>query len=584
MEILYVMRNYGSVCDGILKTEEGREFPIHRIIMVTCSPYFEALYNSPINIRRRTEIIIPNISADMLGKIIDFAYMPSSFHEAVNFQNVFQLIKVANKFLINKLVDICCAFLIDNINDQNCIVIWKCAKQYNYRHMEAKALKYLMINFIDIQKERRYLEISLDEIITILKKEELNVKHEESVWEGVLIWIDHDPDNRSKYINQLMRCVRFGLINPEYFIAKVKNNKYVKFEDKSCRRIIIEAIRCLFDLKIGHDSKSKLQLQKPRLPREVLFVIGGWNGDIPINLMESYDIKTDSWMLLSIDDPTGPRAYHRCAVMDNHIYIIGGYDGVEFFNTCWCFDILTLEWQEIAPMYSHRCYVSVATVGRHIYALGGFNGRVRLRSAEKYNCDTNQWTMIAPMNNERSDASATELSGSVYIVGGFNGNEFLSCAEFYNPDTNQWTNISSMKTRRCGVCCINYNGYLYVFGGFNGISRLCSGEVYNPYTQKWYTLEDMSTARSNFAVVVLEDLIFVMGGFNGITTVSSVECYDVKKEQWIQVKEMNLNRSALDACVLKDIPNIEDYIPPRNESFIGKKSKLHFSDFSQEYF
>ena len=51
---------------------------------------------------------------------------------------------------------------------------------------------------------------------------------------------------------------------------------------------------------------------------------------------------------------TGPRAYHGCATVDMLIYLIGGFDGMDYFNSVRCFNPVTKEWFEVAPMNSRR--------------------------------------------------------------------------------------------------------------------------------------------------------------------------------------------------------------------------------------
>ena len=215
-----------------------------------------------------------------------------------------------------------------------------------------------------------------------------------------------------------------------------------------------------------------------------------------------------------------PRAYHGCITVNGIIYVVGGFDGIEYFNTCKSFEPKLQKWIEIAPMHTKRCYVSVTEHDKYIYALGGCDGTIRHSSVEKYNIDRNQWTFIAPMNFQRSDASATTLDGlyhfyfnyfiftclfqdMIYICGGFNGHDCLNTAEYYNPNTNQWTLLTQMRQRRSGVGVVAFNKCVYAIGGFDGITRMMTGEKYNPKTQQWTTINSMYTPRSNFAIEVL---------------------------------------------------------------------------------
>lgn len=198
----------------------------------------------------------------------------------------------------------------------------------------------------------------------------------------------------------------------------------------------------MYDLDLMNSNAGELvtpPLALPRLPHEVIFAIGGWSEGLPQSHMETYDTRADRWVRISADDPAGPRAYHGTAVLGFKIYCIGGFDGVEYFNTCRCFDAVKKMWKEVAPMHCRRCYVSVAVCDNLIYALGGYDGTNRQNTAERYDPRTNQWTFIAPMSMQRSDASACCLNGKIYITGGFNGQECLATSEFYTPEVNAWT-------------------------------------------------------------------------------------------------------------------------------------------------
>lgn len=85
----------------------------------------------------------------------------------------------------------------------------------------------------------------------------------------------------------------------------------------------------------------------PRLPHEVIFAIGGWSGGTAKGCIETYDTRADRWINIPAEDPAGPRAYHGTAVIGHKIYSIGGYDGLEYFNTCRVFDAVKKSWKEV---------------------------------------------------------------------------------------------------------------------------------------------------------------------------------------------------------------------------------------------
>ena len=113
--------------------------------------------------------------------------------------------------------------------------------------------------------------------------------------------------------------------------------------------------------------------------------------------------NADRWLPVEAHEAT-PLAYHGVAVLGHCIYVVGGFDGVDYFNRVVKLDLTTLQWTEEASMLEVRCYVGICTLNGHIYAVGGCDGSERLSSAEKFDPVAGQWQYIAEMNTQRSDA------------------------------------------------------------------------------------------------------------------------------------------------------------------------------------
>lgn len=117
----------------------------------------------------------------------------------------------------------------------------------------------------------------------------------------------------------------------------------------------METLRYVHNLLLSKRTGSAMpMLAKPRYPFEVLFVIGGWSGGSPTSIIETYNVKTDRWIQILKEDPKGPRAYHSMVSIDHYIYVIGGFNSLEYFNSCKKFNTITKSWEEIAPMNSKR--------------------------------------------------------------------------------------------------------------------------------------------------------------------------------------------------------------------------------------
>ncbi|CAM4706240.1 unnamed protein product [Leuciscus chuanchicus] len=484
--------------DMIIKSND-REFQVHKIIMCGCSSYFRALFSNDGS-RPQHVCEIPGISRDIMPLIIQYAYTRSVL---ITQENVLELLVAADMTLVSGLVDSCCQFLESQLCPENCTGICKLTEDFSScSKLLCKAQHYILQHFEEVLLvPEEFLELSLEQLEEIIDEDELNVRQEEVVFEAVLHWIYHAPENRRKHIAVLLPKVRLGLMSSDYFINNVKCNALV-MENEACMPVIINAMKTLFDHNMDEPTNSELmhQLTRPRLPSSILLAIGGRSGNRPTNEIEAYDAKADCWVNVTQKD-VRPRAYHGTAVLDEFVYCIGGYD-MECFNSVRKFNLITQTWHEVAPMYERRCYISVAVLDGLINAIGGFDGREWLKTVERYDPNTNQWTMMAPMNEKRSDASATSLQGRIYICGGFSGTEHLSSAESFNPETNQWTLIAPMSSRRISLGVIAYADLVYAVGGFDGASEFRSAEAYNPLTNTWSDVASMCNPRSFFGIEV----------------------------------------------------------------------------------
>ncbi|KYN04498.1 PREDICTED: kelch-like protein 10 [Cyphomyrmex costatus] len=562
------LRANQQLCDGVIRCTEDQVFPVHRAILSAVSPYFKALFtNSLKGGKTETTEVVISVPGEIFSLILDYAYTGTC---NVNADNVEQLLPLADQFEVLGIIQLCCQFLLQELRPENCLGIFKFARHYFCHDLEKQGRKYIRHHFKRIlQESAEFKDLLSDELEAILRDDELNVKNEEIVFDAVKTWVEARVEERRVYLPRLLECIRYGLMSHKYFINNIVNWKLVE-KDEACQQILfpVNAYLTEQELKQNGEIDLKNPIARPRVPYEILFAIGGWSAGSPTSFVETYDTRADRWFL-SVNTDVTPRAYHGLCVLNNLIYMIGGFDGNEHFNTVRCFDPTTKTWRERACMYHARCYVSVCTHGGKIYALGGYNGRTRMSSGERYEPQRNQWEMIPSMHRQRSDASAAALNDKIYIVGGFNGQEVLDSAEVFDVETNQWTNIDSMISPRSGVSLVAFRDSLYALGGFSGVARLSSGERYTPnHSDQWHEISEMFSPRSNFATVILDDMIFVIGGYNGSSTIAHVECYDADYNEWYDASPMNLSRSALSACVIAGLANAREY------SYLGKARDL----------
>jgi hypothetical protein len=100
--------------------------------------------------------------------------------------------------------------------------VCSCRRFHFCTDLESDARRFAMRHFVQVsQQSEELLELPVEELQAILGSDELNVKHEEVVWECILRWIDHDAENRKGHIADLMKTVRLGLPGAQFLYEQV---------------------------------------------------------------------------------------------------------------------------------------------------------------------------------------------------------------------------------------------------------------------------------------------------------------------------------------------------------------------------
>lgn len=156
-----------------------------------------------------------------------------------------QVLEAADYLGVVSLRNQCMQFIERRISPKNVLSIRQYAQDRYCRELLKAAHQYLVRNFPEVTRHsNELLELSLNAILDIFADDELNVKNEEVVWEAAVKWMDFDPPNRKKHIVDLLRKIRTGLMDTQYFMEHVKEHPYVVGHE-GCRPIVIKTLRFL---------------------------------------------------------------------------------------------------------------------------------------------------------------------------------------------------------------------------------------------------------------------------------------------------------------------------------------------------
>lgn len=140
----------------------------------------------------------------------------------------------------------------------------------------------------------------------------------------------------------------------------------------------------------------------PRKTRDVLLLIGGWLHRKACDRLEWYDPEFNTWNVSKQKLPM-PLAYHGAVILNEHLYVFGGSNGIKTRCETWKLSPTEWKWQKCDNMMEPRNYIANSSVvyDGKIYVFGGQNWREvsrnmqRSRTGEMYDPTTNRWSSTA---------------------------------------------------------------------------------------------------------------------------------------------------------------------------------------------
>ena len=142
--------------------------------------------------------------------------------------------------------------------------------------------------------------------------------------------------------------------------------------------------------------------------------------------------------------------------INNYLYVLGTRrSSSEEYRTCYRFSPRTLEWTQLAPLINDRSRFGLALIQNHIYIFGGFEGfkrsnRVYLNTIERYSIEQDTWEEFSADGPLMSCMASTSHDNLIYFGGGKNVN-WSKVSDFYciNVETKEIAKKASMVNIFC---------------------------------------------------------------------------------------------------------------------------------------
>ncbi|XP_037514719.2 kelch-like protein 10 [Rhipicephalus sanguineus] len=449
--------------DCVIRTADGGQFRAHRGFLCALSPVFQALFS--VEYGGLCDVMLHNVTASTMGALLGYYY---SNKLGLSEDNVTDVLAAADMLLMDEARNLCLQYMLRNLSIENCLGMAALAQWYHCPNFSRAVLSYVREHFDQVWRTSdEFPDVSEALLVELLTSNELNVRDEEDLLHAIVRW----SSSRSVYadeagadLSRLLQSVRVGLCrslaledfcrsHPTLACSRAYNEVVweaqqqgpclcspsplllVQYAAHQCMHAqsAIPSVEGQGDSSNADvaaaaaprrpSSLPQLQCEScgvarnperwlPRMPYQMLFVVGGWSEGRERDTIETYDSRAGRWLMNHMQG-FKPRAYHGVALLRNRLYVVGGMREASYLRSCDTFDMESCTWQSCSAMNIARGYVSAVALEDYVYAVGGRNAGERTASVERYNPRSNQWTLVAAMKRRRSDGAACAFKGKL---------------------------------------------------------------------------------------------------------------------------------------------------------------------------
>ncbi len=178
-------------------------------------------------------------------------------------------------------------------------------------------------------------------------------------------------------------------------------------------------------------------------------------------------------------------------------------------------------WVPLPDLPEARHHVAAAVVDDRLFVIGGFDGSGFNPVSSVWELSDGAWVDRAALPVPVGSGAAAVIDGRIYLVGGVpEGALFV-----YDPVDDDWQRLADPAEQREHLAAVAFDGDLWALGGRWSGDAVSSTEVFDPESGEWRAGPAMNEARSGFGAAVVDDSIVVAGGevFDPLEALTSVE-------------------------------------------------------------
>lgn len=188
--------NAQQLCDVTLAVE-GKKFMCHRVLLASVSPYFRAMFTSPLAESRLAEIRLEEVTPEVVQTVVHFIYTGEA---GLNPDTAEDLFVAANRLQVLPLQDLCARFLFEHLSLDNCLGMYSLARSHHDPLLLRASLRLVAHNFPRVSRQKDFLLLDPGTLGSLLSSDRLGVESELEVYRAARRWAQHQPRQRNQHL------------------------------------------------------------------------------------------------------------------------------------------------------------------------------------------------------------------------------------------------------------------------------------------------------------------------------------------------------------------------------------------------
>lgn len=204
---LYEQKKTNRFCDVTLYVN-NKILKAHRNVLACSSPYFDSVLKHHKVVKE--QLTVNCLDSEIFNNILNFMYTGEI---TIKHSNVEELLKLADHFILTKVIEYCIEFLGTKLNLENCLFTYFLTQRFKLKHLGNIVENWIASHIDNICDGEEIGRLSSKELQDFFRNKNFILTTQKAL-SLLSKWVLLDIEKREKYFDKLVRCFYTNSLEP----------------------------------------------------------------------------------------------------------------------------------------------------------------------------------------------------------------------------------------------------------------------------------------------------------------------------------------------------------------------------------